>query len=717
MSMSEPPEPPRPTRGSSHSARSTSSNGAIAYLHLWILTTLALVQPLLDVLTRYPEYFLAQKLDFPTVAWASLGLWLIAPVPLILIRFALSAIAQRTASSSATDSDFPPTATFDTCVVALAGVTVVFQAGHTSFLAPLNVPALVVVAALLGMGIGWIWQRYPVFHSFVTYLSPALIAVPALFLFDPAIQALRESPKRVEPIPADAVADVPVVLVIFDALSATAVMNVDRDVNAVRFPHLAALADDSLWFRNATTVAGWTNHALPAILTGRLPAADRLPGWRHRPETLFTALAASHRIFAAEPMFQHCPPETNLLLGSTDSGWTRLESTATDLWMVYLHRTLPRALTVSLPPIDEGWGGFKNSSSEQRRTEPLYRLLDAMEAPRQATGETIQKPPLYFAHVIFPHMPYLHLPSGKIFQLRPDPHPTFGLLRDGKPPDLESQIFIYKRYLFQVGHVDQMVGDLVDRLRETGLYDDALVILTSDHGGRSGPRVGGVDSSVIPLLIKLPRSSESGTRDERVSNLDVVPTVLDVLGAPTPWPMDGRSIFAAGYQPPRQYFDQKQLAEMDDDFWFTSQNTLDFKAEYFGLGDDPLQLYRAGSPRPEMLGRPVDSFHLEPVADVRAELDEGGPTLDVDSTSDYVPVLLRGSLFLDADPGDRTKPPQVAVSLNGVVEAVVTTWFHEEPDWYRFRVTIPETAYRPGPNEVRVWRVDPSRDDRLFGPL
>lgn len=105
---------------------------------------------------------------------------------------------------------------------------------------------------------------------------------------------------------------------------------------------------------------------------------------------------------------------------------------------------------------------------------------------------------------------------------------------------------------------DAQVGSLIDTLKQPGntlterknAYRDALIIVTSDHGERvaspDNPSHRGwpdARTTHVPLIIKFPDNRYAGTRITRpVRHIDIVPTVLDVLGIPVPEPVDGRSL-------------------------------------------------------------------------------------------------------------------------------------------------------------------------------
>lgn len=100
--------------------------------------------------------------------------------------------------------------------------------------------------------------------------------------------------------------------------------------------------------------------------------------------------------------------------------------------------------------------------------------------------------------------------------------------------------------------VDDQLGRLFAALRASGDWDDTLVVFTSDHGEQLGDHwmmdKGGYfeQSYHIPLLVRDPRPAADATRGTRVGafteNVDVLPTMLDWVGADLPVQCDGRSL-------------------------------------------------------------------------------------------------------------------------------------------------------------------------------
>jgi arylsulfatase A-like enzyme len=101
-----------------------------------------------------------------------------------------------------------------------------------------------------------------------------------------------------------------------------------------------------------------------------------------------------------------------------------------------------------------------------------------------------------------------------------------------------------------IAYLDAQIGLLVGRLKELGLYDNSLILITSDHGEAHGERNymdhGGMslyeDQIHVPLIVKYPNRREAAVVDQPASTVDLLPTVLDVAGLPVPDGMPGMSL-------------------------------------------------------------------------------------------------------------------------------------------------------------------------------
>ena len=121
----------------------------------------------------------------------------------------------------------------------------------------------------------------------------------------------------------------------------------------------------------------------------------------------------------------------------------------------------------------------------------------------------------------------------------------------------EDWAAVWPVYVGLVGLLDHCVGMIVGELRKHGLYDEALIVFTSDHGEMLGShclyqKMCMYEESVrTPLAFKLPRSKEfagsgnsppTGHSDVTVSAVDVFPTVCQIAGLAPPTEVSGRSL-------------------------------------------------------------------------------------------------------------------------------------------------------------------------------
>ncbi|MFR9629612.1 MAG: sulfatase-like hydrolase/transferase [Rikenellaceae bacterium] len=170
-----------------------------------------------------------------------------------------------------------------------------------------------------------------------------------------------------------------------------------------------------------------------------------------------------------------------------------------------------------------------------------------------------------------------------------------------------------QQYHSQVYGVDYAVGMIMDKLRETGLDENTVVIFTSDNGftfgeHRMGGKVLAYDSnSRIPLIIVDPRqSANSGKRTDALSaNIDMAPTILDYAGIKAPKVMDGKSIKSVVESPDSKNHDNIALinvwgapgcfsmAIVEDKMkyiYWCFNDGMDSTEELFDLNADPLEL-------------------------------------------------------------------------------------------------------------------------------
>lgn len=399
----------------------------------------------------------------------------------------------------------------------LAAVMVLMQIlKRAGLLAGWAAPLAAWVAACVVLFAGllfWSWLRpASTLLARAPLVAAALIA--ALGASAPFRGAVYESPER--PLVGAVPAYGPIVLLTIDTLRRDAV-SFEADGPT---PRLAELAADSIVFERAYSAAPWTKPALASMMTGLSPGVHRLrafnDGLSPKASTLAEMLAAvGYRTEAvgSNPLLSAFESE-----GSLARGFERYEVYPLQGVTIpnLVGRSLARALLFNLMGFD--------ANSEQLTAAAASRLR-----------ENASKAFFLWLHYYDPHEPYSpppeRLPKGA--RLR-----SFSIAKvDPAAFDQERQEAVKALYEAETGWVDEQVGEIVEELKSLGLYDNALVIVSSDHGeelwdhGRLNHGHSLYDELLgATLIVKLPGSPRRARIDRAVSTLRVTPTILDLAG-------------------------------------------------------------------------------------------------------------------------------------------------------------------------------------------
>jgi hypothetical protein len=672
-----------------------------AAVHLAGLSALAVAQPLFDLLSRNVEFFAVRGSTRWDVVLFAVGLVLLPPLLLLGLEALAGLVHGRAAG-----------------VLHLTFVAVLVALLLLQALRGLDAAAFILLAGAAGAGAAaaLLYVRARPARMLLSVLGVAPLLFLGLFLFTSPVSRLLETPP--EPRLAQTPSGAPVVVVVLDELPTVSLMRADEQVDAERYPNFARLAADATWYRNATTVHEWTTGAVPAMLTGLRP--EGLPLFIDHPDNLFTLLGRAYDLDVFESQTHLCPPE--LCDPDRDALPARVGSLLSDLSVVYGHLVLPQDLSDELPSISTAWRDFGDGPVALLQEGPAneggrpaaYTGRDAEVQEFVDSLQPTERPTLSFLHVLLPHHPWEYLPNGKVYASDLGFQP--GLVNEGWTGDPELAVQAHQRHLLQVGYTDLALGRILDQLEETGLYDDALLVVVSDHGVSFRPngerrRVeeGNMEEiAFVPLFVKAPGQTEGEIVDEHARTIDILPTLADLLGIDVPWETDGRSLLTgggAGSEVSVKASSGEVVAGDLDDLVERRRLTLARQVEQFGEGNDEPGLFGLG-PRPDLLGQPVDGL---------AGLAAGGPTFesygesDYDPDSPFAPVRVYGRIH-GAPAGQ-----EVAVAVNGRIVAVTRSFEHDGETLVS--AVTPEDAYRPGANSVRVYVVTGSGEGTALREL
>lgn len=304
---------------------------------------------------------------------------------------------------------------------------------------------------------------------------------------------------------------------------------------------------------HASIFTGWSPHR-----HGALVADDSPLGRGIAPEAAtLPAILASHGYttvgIVANTLFVR--PDLGFARGFSRFESERRQQTLPAMPPYFAAETLRRALLTVLPSAD----AEQAYSDADAVTERAIGFLDG--------ARNSETPFFLFLNYMDAHVPYVppapfdSLYGGVDQSFRWFAYPelvegvVFGHTRS---LDAATREHLAGRYDGAITYLDRAVDRLFQRLQQLGLYDNTLIILTSDHGEALGERsLLGHGLSLyqkevhVPLMVKYPGATAAAEVETPVSGVDLLPTVLDVVGAPAPSALEGRSLRLTGRGEPR----------------------------------------------------------------------------------------------------------------------------------------------------------------------
>ncbi len=283
-------------------------------------------------------------------------------------------------------------------------------------------------------------------------------------------------------------------------------------------PNIAAFAGRATVYTNAYATAPWTLPSHASMFTGMYPS-------HHRAGVVDDVLAESW--FTLAERFRAGGYRTAGFIGGH--------------------------MTSSSFGVAQGFSVFRDPRGDQ---EPGNVLTDAAVELLETDGDL---PLFLFVNYFDPHAPYSapaffrqRLEVPELARTVAD-HPEWGPYARGEPgswsavvnsdaaDDDDGLAYLRARYDAEVAFMDAEIGRLFAALDDRGLFDDALVVLVSDHGEFMGEQ--GLFShsyrldrelTAVPLLIKWPGQRDGEVVDALVSHVDLYPAIAAAAGLDVP---------------------------------------------------------------------------------------------------------------------------------------------------------------------------------------
>jgi len=432
-----------------------------------------------------------------------------------------------------------------------------FAGGFTATGKPLDMDALPSKLIILGFAVWLAWRHATILTRLRGFLKAIAACGACAAGLAILMAALPSDERRQAPLPSAANGvRPPIILITIDTLSANhmSLYGYERETT----PALSRMAKESVVFERHHSNSNFTTASISSLLSGARP-------WLHRAFILGAkpvAAIARHGLLPSihGARYQTLAVATNRYAAADlhRSGYwvDRQASGRVDEPEQEFVKWVPFGGDLRFfPTIESSLNLAKGIIAARDKSNLHYDPESAFSEARKLLLDSRSGAPAFlWVHLFPPHDPYATpAPFLRTFDSRPKAltrtasRPTFEF-RAGRNPNFPGVML--GRYDEAIRYVDHHVGQFLDWLKQQGRFDEAMIIVTADHGesfthgfgGHYGPLLH-EELIRVPLLVKLPHQKE-GRRinDLLTEHADLLPTVLEYLGQPIPKYVEGRSL-------------------------------------------------------------------------------------------------------------------------------------------------------------------------------
>lgn len=288
-------------------------------------------------------------------------------------------------------------------------------------------------------------------------------------------------------------------------------------------PNLDRLAGDGILFDLAISTSGITPISHASIFTGMNPD-------RHGLRVFYGE--AGHYLDPAHPTLATILKSRSFRTGAFISAYPASERFGLhhgfDTFSTGVSDEVMTGDPRLRPPKDGYWMDRRTASAQRRADATTDEALAWLDQPADGGN-----PFLLWVHYFDPHDPSL-VPPEEI-------NSKFGA--DSRTPDA-----LLKIYDSEIFFMDSQFGRLISRLKETGQYDNTLIVVVGDHGQGLGDhnwfphRLLYQEQIRVPLIVRLPGEYQGAKVGALARTTDILPTVLERLGIETPEAVQGSDL-------------------------------------------------------------------------------------------------------------------------------------------------------------------------------
>lgn len=360
-------------------------------------------------------------------------------------------------------------------------------------------------------------------------------------------------------------------------------------------PYADSVAAKSVWFNRAYTSAPASAPARCSLLSGRFPSATRVRTNHNIPDAYYekdmvdmlkengyrTALVGKNHTY------RKGNEDFDYFVGYGHKGKDKPETADEKAFAQFLNKEVPGHYLKPAPFSVEQQQPYQivSYSLEWIRQQKDTPFFIQVSIPEPHTPSQVCDP--YFSMFPPEKLPPL-LTSCKDLEKKGDKYMALAALEDIACPNLQQEIpQLRSIYLGMVRMIDDQIKRLVEGVKSSGLGDNTLFIILSDHGDYCGEyglirKGAGVAESLtrIPMIwsgygIK----PQSKPMDAHVSIVDIFPTLCSVVGAEIPVGVQGRSLWPmlTGEDYPHEEFSSVMVEQGYGGEDFTVEEPLTFE--------------------------------------------------------------------------------------------------------------------------------------------
>jgi len=375
-------------------------------------------------------------------------------------------------------------------------------------------------------------------------------------------------------------------------------------------PEIDRLARDAMVFRNAHAVSNWTLPTHGSMFSGLYPSA-------HGARFVTQDLPHVNPEIPQGMLAESCETLAEVLQAA---GYRTGAVVANAFYVTRMHR------------MDQGFDDF-----DSRVTRSLGNYRAADEITNRALHWLAKEPrqPFFlFLNYMDPHIPYNPPPpfdrkfaTQDNVAVEPRDSAFFLEQQDavnttGRVWNDETHRMLVDRYDGEIAFADAQLGRVFDWLRQSGSYENTIIIVTADHGEAFGEQqVAGhghllYESEIaVPMIVKPRGGGPVGERNYRVSHVDILPTALELIDMPSPKGLSGRSMLESET---RDLFVEKfasSLAKRDGQSRFGADQKAIYRGDlkYIANANGRFELYDLAKDPGELVdlsGRQADRVRI-----------------------------------------------------------------------------------------------------------